>query len=69
MNSKKVASFVFRQGVIQAVFEIGNRFWAHRNLHPNFDKLPKNKNIKLHCGAYSASRPPPALYNIQTLNL
>ena len=31
------------QGVIQGVFEIGNRFWAHENRCPNFDKLTKNK--------------------------
>ena len=27
------------QGVIQGVFEIGNRFWAHKNWRPNFDKV------------------------------
>ena len=31
------------QGVIQGVFEIINRFWAHKNRRPNFDKLTKNK--------------------------
>ena len=31
------------QGVIQSVFEIGNRFWARENWRPNFDKLTKNK--------------------------
>ena len=30
------------QGVIQGVFEIGNRFWAHENWRPNFGKF-KNK--------------------------
>ena len=52
------------QGIIQAVFEVGNQFWVHQNLHPNFDELAKNKNIKPHCEAYSALRPPPAFYNI-----
>ena len=28
---------------IQDIFEIGNRFWAHENQRPNFDKLTKNK--------------------------
>ena len=31
------------QWVIQCIFEIGNCFWAHKNQHPNFDKLTKNK--------------------------
>ena len=31
------------QGVIQGVFEISNRFWAHENRRPNFDKLTKHK--------------------------
>ena len=34
---------VIYQGIIQGVFEIGNCFWAHKNWHPNFDKLTKNK--------------------------
>ena len=29
---------------MQAVFEIGNRFWAHQNLRSNFDELAKNEN-------------------------
>ena len=33
---------VFCQGRIQAVFEIGNRFWVHKNRHPNFDKSTKD---------------------------
>ena len=52
------------QGIIKVVFEIANQFWDHQNLHPNFDELPKNTNIKPHCGAHSTSRPPPAFYNI-----
>ena len=31
------------QGVIQGVFEIGNRFWARENRRPNFDKLTENE--------------------------
>ena len=31
------------QGVIQGVFEISNRFWAHENRRPNFGKLTKHK--------------------------
>ena len=31
------------QGIIQGVFEIGNRFWARKNRRPNFDKLTKTK--------------------------
>ena len=31
------------QGIIQGVFEIGNRFWACQNRRPNFDKLTKTK--------------------------
>ena len=34
---------VMSQGVIQGIFEIGNRFWAHENHRPNFDKLTENK--------------------------
>ena len=30
-------------GVIQGVYEIGNRFWARKNRHQNFDKLTENK--------------------------
>ena len=30
------------QGRIQAVFETGNRFWAHENRHPNFDRSTKD---------------------------
>ena len=30
---------------IQAVVEIGNRFWAHQNWHPNFDELISQKNL------------------------
>ena len=33
----------YDQGVIQGVFEIGNHFWVHKNRHPNFNKLTKNK--------------------------
>ena len=33
------------QGVIQGIFEIGNRFWAHENHRPNFDKLTENKTF------------------------
>ena len=29
------------QEVIQAFFEIGSRFWGHKNLRPNFDELAK----------------------------
>ena len=35
-------------GVIQDVFEVGNYFWAHKNRHPNFDKLTKNKVLNKH---------------------
>ena len=28
---------------MQGIFEIGNRFWAHKNWCPNFDKVTKNK--------------------------
>ena len=31
------------QGIIQAVFEIGNRFWAHQNWRQNFDELISQK--------------------------
>ena len=30
------------QGRIQAHFEIGNRFWAHKNWRPNFDRSTKD---------------------------
>ena len=40
---------LYNQGIIQAVFEVGNRFWVHQNLHQNFDELAKSKNIKPHC--------------------
>ena len=30
------------QGRIQAIFEIGNRFWALKNRRPNFDRSTKN---------------------------
>ena len=33
--------FCRKQGIIQAVFEIGNRFWTHQNWFPNFDELAK----------------------------
>ena len=66
-RSKKYINHV--QGIIQAAFEISNQFWAHQNLHPNFDELAKNKNTKPPCRDYSASRTPSAFYNIQTLNL
>ena len=36
------------QGVIQCIFEVGNCFWAHKNQHPNFDKLTKNKVSNKH---------------------
>ena len=45
------------QGIIQAVFEISNQFWVHQNLHPNFDELAKNKNMKPHCGAIMPRNP------------
>ena len=32
------------QGITQAVFEIGNRFWTHQNLRSKFDELAKNIN-------------------------
>ena len=34
----------YHQGVTQAVFEIGRRFWAYKNWRPNFDELAKQKN-------------------------
>ena len=30
------------EGRIQTVFEIGNRFWAHKSRHPNFDRSTKD---------------------------
>ena len=33
-----ISNMVYNQGRIQAVFEIGNRFWAHKNRRPNFDR-------------------------------
>ena len=30
------------EGRIQTVFEIGNRFWAHKSRHPNFDRSAKD---------------------------
>ena len=33
-----------QDGIIQAVFEIGNHFWAHQNWRPNFDELSSQKN-------------------------
>ena len=39
-------AFHCNQGVIQAVFEIGNRFWAHKNWRPDFNELIKKKNNK-----------------------
>ena len=48
------------QGIIQAVFEIGNRFWVHQSLHPTFDELAKNKNKpslrSLYCPFFSKGR-------------
>ena len=35
--------FLFYQGVIQVVFEIGKCFWAHENWRPNFEELRKYK--------------------------
>ena len=34
---------VYISGVIQGIIEIGNHFWAPKNLCQNFDKLTKNK--------------------------
>ena len=36
-------TLLVHQGVMQGVFEIGSLFWAHKNWHPNFDKVAKNK--------------------------
>ena len=30
------------QGRIQKIFEISNRFWAHKNQRPNFDRSAKD---------------------------
>ena len=46
------------QRVIQDVFEVGNRFWAHKNQHPNFDKLTKNKVLN----KQKANRKRPPMY-------
>ena len=36
-----------QQGRIQAVFEIGNRFWAHENWRPNFDRSTEDITLIL----------------------
>ena len=36
-----------KQGRIQALFEIDNRFWAHKNRRPNFDKSTKDVILTL----------------------
>ena len=40
------------QGRIQAVFDIGNRFWAHKNSRPNFDRLTKHMILILFNSRY-----------------
>ena len=37
----KMINFSLWQQVIQAVSEIGSRFWVHKNWHPNSDELAK----------------------------
>ena len=40
------------QGRIQAVFDIGNRFWAHKNWRPNFDRSTKDMILILFNSRY-----------------
>ena len=40
------------QGRIQAIFDIGNRFWAHGNWRPNFDRSAKNMILILFISRY-----------------
>ena len=40
-NIWQIIVLLYWQGIIQAVSEVGNRFWAHQNWGPNFHKLAK----------------------------
>ena len=34
--------YIYLQGRIKALFQIGNCFWAHKNWCPNFDRSTKD---------------------------
>ena len=51
---------MYIQGVIQALFEIGSQFWAHKNWRPNFDELAKKIKPQFDIGSFQSRSPKPA---------
>ena len=45
LSKETYVMYVYKNRIVQAVFEIGNCFWAHQNWHPNFIELISQKNL------------------------